>query len=140
MNRTFPKPLRTTLIVIAVVVAISAALALAFLGVAQWLPDEISSGRIQWDDHSVVLSKVFSGSLLEFMFAFGLMTLAILITVAAMVFAAVVTVVVLTATAGVLALGACVIGLPFLLIVGIVWLVVRRNKRPVAMTNTGVRA
>ncbi len=140
MNRTFPKPLRTTLIVIAVVVAISAALALAFLGVAQWLPDEISSGRIQWDDHSVVLSNVFSGSLLEFMFAFGLMTLAILITVAAMVFAAVVTVVVLTATAGVLALGACVIGLPFLLIVGIVWLVVRRNKRPVAMTNTGVRA
>ena len=140
MNRTFPKPLRTTLIVIAVIIAISAALALVFLGVVQWLPDEIRRGRIQWDDHSVVLSNVFSGSLLEFMFAFGLMTLAILITVAVLVFAAVVTVGVLTATAGVLGLVACVIGFPFLLIVGIVWLVVRRNKRQVAMPNVGARA
>ena len=139
MNRTFPKPLRTTLIVIAAVVAISAVLALAFLGVAQWLPDEISSGRIQWDDHSVVLSNAFSGGLLEFIFAFGVMTLAILIIVAAMVFAAAVTVVVIAFTAGALALVACVIGLPFLLIVGIVWWVVRRKKRQVAMMNTGVR-
>ena len=140
MNRTLPKPLRTMLVVLAVVVAISAALALVFLGVAQWLPDEVNSGRIQWDDHSVALSNVFSGSFVEFMFAFGLMTLAILVTVAALVFSAAVTVVVLTFTACVLALVACVIGLPFLLIVGIVWWVVRRNKRHAAVTTIGTGA
>lgn len=139
MNRTLPKPLHTTLLVLAVVVAIAAALALVILGVAQWLPDEISSGRIQWDDHSVALSNAFSGGIVDFMFALGLMTLAMLIAFAAMVFAATVTVIVLTVTAGALALVAGIIGLPFLLIVGIVWWVVRRNKRQVAMTNTGVQ-
>ena len=140
MNRTFPKPLRTTLTVIAVIVAISAALALTFLGVAQWLPDEISSGRIQWDDHSIALSNVFSGGLLEFLFAFSLMTLAILITVVAMIFAAAVTLVVLAATAGMLALLACVLGFPFLIIVGIVWWSIRRNKRQLATTSTSAQA
>lgn len=140
MNRTFPKPLRATLIGTAAIVAAAAALALAFLGVAQWLPEEISSGRIQWDDHSIALSNVFSGGLLEFLFAFSLMTLAILITAAAMVFAAAVTLVALTATAGVLALVACVIGFPFLIIVGIVWWSARRNKRQLTMTNTSAQA
>lgn len=143
MNRTSPKPLRTTLVVMAVVVAVAAALALALLTAAQWLPDEISSGRIQWDDHSIALSNAFSGGLVDFMFAFGLMTLAMLISFAAMVFAATVTVVVLTVTAGMLALVAGVIALPFLLIVGIAWWIVRRNRRnarQMAITNASVRA
>ena len=140
MNRTFPKPLRITLTVMAVVLAISAALALAFLGIAQWLPDEISSGRIEWDDHSVALSNVFSGSLLEFLFAFGLMTLAILIAVAAIAFSLLVTVIVLAATAGLLTLGAGVIALPFLLMVGVVWWIVRRNRRHAVLAAPTVRA
>ncbi len=140
MNRTLPKPLRTMLTVIAVAVAISALLALVFLGVAQWLPDEISSGRIQWDDHSIALSNAFSAGGVDFMFALGLMTVAILITVAATIFAAALTLIVLTATAGALALVAGVISLPFLLIVGIVWWVVRRNKRQMAMVNADVQA
>ena len=140
MNRTFPKPLRITLTVMAVVLAISAALALAFLGVAQWLPDEISSSRIEWDDHSVALSNVFSGGFLEFLFAFGLMTLAILIAAAAIVFSLLVTVIVLAATAALVTLGAGVIALPFLLIVGVVWWIVRRNRRHAVLAAPTVRA
>ena len=139
MNRTLPNPLRTTLIVIAGVAAIAAALALGFLGVAQWLPEGISSGRIQWDDHSVVLTNAFSGGIVDFILALGVTTLAVLIAFAAIVFAATVTVIVLTITAGALALVTAIICLPFLLILGIVWWVVRRNKRQVAMMNTGVR-
>jgi Ca2+/Na+ antiporter len=140
MNRTFVKILRTALIVVAVVVAISAVLALAILAIAPWLPDEISSGRIQWDDHSVALSNVFSSGFVDFMFAFGAMTLAMLITVVALIFSAIVTVIALAATAAVLALVACVVGFPFLLIVGIVWWTVRRNKRDTPIASPGVRA
>ena len=137
MNRSFPKPLRTTFVVIAVLVAISAAVALAFLGVAQWLPEEFGNGRIQWDDHSIALSNAFSGGLLDFMFAFGLATLAVLIAIAATIFGVAVAVMSLTVVAGVLALVALVMGFPFLLIVGIVWLIVRHNKRQVAMPSAG---
>ena len=140
MNRTLSQALRITLIVSVVVVAISAALALAFLGVAQWLPDEISSGRIQWDDHTVVLSNAFSGGMINFMVAFALMTLAMLITVAAVVFSVVVTAISLAAAVAALLLAACVVGFPFLLIGGIVWLVVRRNKRHSTTVNLTARA
>lgn len=141
MNRTLPTLLRTALTVIAIVVAVSAVLALAFFAVAHWLPGEISTGRLQWGDHSVALSSVFSGSLPEFFFAFGLMTLAILIGVVAIVFALAATVLALTATAGVLALTACIIGLPFLLMVGVVWWwAVRRKKSHGAIPSPGVQA
>ncbi len=140
MNRTLPQALRITLIVSVVVVAISAALALAFLGVAQWLPDEISSGRIQWDDHTVVLSNAFSGGMINFMVAFALMTLAMLITIAAVVFSVVVTAISLAAAVAALLLAACVVGFPLLLIGGIVWLVVRRNKRHMTTVNPAAQA
>ena len=140
MNRALPKPLRTTLIALAVVVAISAAVALAFLGIAQFLPEELGNGRIQWDDHSIALSSAFSGGSTDFMFAFSLATLAVLITIAATIFGVAVAVIALTIVAGVLALVACVIGLPFLLIAGAVWLVIRRNKRQVAMATPGAQA
>ena len=140
MNRTLPQALRTTLIVTAVVVAISAALALAILGIAQWLPDEISSGRVQWGDHTVVLSNAFSGGVTNFMIAFALMTLAILITIAAVIFSVVVTVISLAAAVAALLLAACIVGFPFLLIGGIVWLVVRRNKRHMTAANPTAQA
>ena len=140
MNRTLAQALRITLIVSVVVVAISAALALAFLGVAQWLPNEISSGRIQWDDHTVVLSNAFSGGMINIMVAFALMTLAMLITVAAVVFSVVVTAISLAAAVAALLLAACVVGFPFLLIGGIVWLVVRRNKRHMTTVNLTAQA
>ena len=140
MNRTLPQALRTSLIVTAVVVAISAALALAFLGVAQWLPDEISSGRVQWDDHTVALSNAFSGGVANFMIAFALMTLAILITIAAVIFSVVVTVISLAAAVAALLFAACIVGFPFLLIGGIVWLVVRRNKRHMTAANPTAQA
>ena len=135
MDRTLPKPIRTTLVALAVVVAISATVALAFLGVAQFLPEELGNGRIQWNDHSIALSSAFSGGLTDFMFAFGLATLAVLITIAATIFGVAIAVMTLTMIAGVLALVACVIGLPFMLIAGMVWLVVRRNKRQVTMAT-----
>ena len=144
MNRTLPKPLRTTFILIAVLVAISAAVALAFLGVAQWLPEELGNGHIQWDDHSIALSNAFSGGLLDFMFAFGLATLAVLITLAATIFGVFVAVVSLTLMSGVvvavLGMVAAVLGFPFLLVAGIVWWVARRNKRKVTMATPAAQA
>ncbi len=144
MNRTLTKSLRTTLTVIAVLVAISAAVALAFLGLMQWLPDEIGSGRIQWDDHSIALSNVFSGGLPDFFFAFGLATLAVLITIAATIFGVVVAVVLITLMSGIvvaaLGLVAVVLGFPFLLVGGIMWWVVHRNKRPASIASRGAQA
>ena len=133
MNRSLPKPLCTVLIAIGVTVAIAATFAVAFLALAQFLPNEIGSGRIQWGDHSTTLSGVFSGSLLDFMLAWTVMTLGILIAFAAIVFAVLVTALALTVTASVLVLAAVLVGLPLIVIAGIVWWVVRRNRRHTAL-------
>ena len=133
MNSSLPKPLRTVLIVTGVIVAIAATLAVAVLAIAQFFPDEIGSGRIQWGDHSTTLSGVFSGSLLDFMLACAAMTLAILIAFAAIVFALLVTALALTVTASVLLLAAVLVGLPLIVIAGIVCWVVRRNRRHSAL-------
>jgi hypothetical protein len=128
MYRTLPKPLRTTLIAIVAAVVIAALLALIFLAVAPWFPDQIGRGRIQWDDHSVTLASAFSGGFFEFVFAFSVLTLAFLMAAVAVIFAFAVTVIALTMTAGALILAAAVVGLPFLIIVGIIWWSIRRSK------------
>ena len=140
MNRTFAIFLRRLLIVTLATVAISALLALIFLAVVPWLPDAVGNGRIQWDDHSIALSNVFSGGVVNAMFAFGAMTLAILVTIAAVIFSVLITVISLAAAVAALLLAAAIVGFPILLIGGIVWLVVRRNKRHTATVNPAAHA
>ena len=133
MTRSPIKPLRTVLVVTGVTVAIAAILAVAFLALAQFLPAEIGSGRIQWGHHSTTLSGAFSGDFLEFLFACAAVTLAILIAFAAIVFAVLVVTLALTFTASMLVLAAVLVGLPLIVIAGIVWWVVRRNRRHAAL-------
>lgn len=138
MNRTFAKLLRRSLIVTLATVAISALLALIFLAVVPWLPEVVGDGRVQWGEHSIALSNVFSGGVIEFITALALTTMAILISAAAIVFSLVVTVIVLAATAAVLVVVAGVIAMPFLLMVGPVWWIMRRNRRHAALTTPGL--
>lgn len=137
MNRTLSTTLRTTALVAAVTVAIALVFALVLLTIAQFFPDELGSGRIQWGDHSTPLAGAFSSGILGFLIACGAVTLAVLIGFAAIVFAILVTAIALGATAGVLALLAIVVGLPLILLVSLGWWIARRNKRHGAMVNAG---
>lgn len=117
MNRT----LRTTLIVSLVVIAIAAALSLALLAAAQLWP-HASTARIQWGDHSTAISGVFNSGAFEFMAAWAAVTLAMLISVAAILFAF---------TIAAIALGtvALFMALPLMVVGACVWWAVKRNRR-----------
>ena len=117
MNRK----LRTTLIVSLVVIAIAAALSLALLATAQLWPDA-STARIQWGDHSTALVGVFDSGWFEFAVAWAAITLAILVSVVAVLFA-------FTISAIALGTGALFMALPLIVIGFIVWWVVRHNRR-----------
>ena len=117
MNRT----LQTVLITCSVVIAIAAALALVGLAASQLWP-ATSSARIQWGEHSTALANVFDSGVLEFMVAWAAVTLAILIAVAATVFA-------LSLSAILLGGIAVMMGLPLILIGLFAWWMVRRNRR-----------
>ena len=117
MNRQ----LRTTVIVSLVVIAIAAALSLALLAAAQLWPDA-SAARIQWGDHSTAVVGVFDGGWFEFAVAWAAITLAILVSVVAVLFAFTISAIALGTVALFMALPLIVIGL-------IVWWVVRHNRR-----------
>ena len=117
MNRT----LRTTLIVSLVVIAVAAVLSLALLAAAQVWPDA-STARIQWGDHSTALVGVFDSGCVEFAVAWAAITLAILISMVAILFAFTISAIALGTVALFMALPLIVIGL-------IVWWVVRLNRR-----------
>ena len=106
-------PLRTTLIVSLVVIAIAAALSLALLGAAQLWP-EAGTARIQWGDHSTAVAGVFDSGWFEFAMAWAAITLAILLTVAAVLFA-------FTISAIALGTVALFMALPLIMIAAIVW-------------------
>ena len=129
MNGSLPKPLRTSLIAIGITIAVAALVAMMLLGVAQFLPEEFSSGHIHWGDYSTPLTGVFSGGFVEFVIAFAAITLAVLIAVFAVLFAMVVTAVVLAVTAAALLLSAVVVGFPLIVVVAVTWWVVRRSSR-----------
>lgn len=129
MNGSLPKPLRTSLIAIGITIAVAALVAMMLLGVAQFLPEEFSSGYIHWGDYSTPLTGVFSGGFVEFVIAFAAITLAVLIAVFAVLFAMVVTAVVLAVTAAALLLSAVVVGFPLIVVVAVTWWVVRRSSR-----------
>lgn len=129
MNGSLPKPLRTSLIAIGITIAVAALVAMMLLGVAQFLPEEFSSGHIHWGDYSTPLTGVFSGGFVEFVIAFAAITLAVLIAVFAVLFAMVVTAVVLAVTAAALLLSAVVVGFPLIVVVAVTWWVVRRSPR-----------
>lgn len=112
---------RTTLIASFVVIAIAAALALALLAAAQLWP-EAGTARIQWGDHSTAVAGVFDSGWFEFALAWSAITLAILISVAAVVFA-------LSISAIALGTVALFMALPLIVIAAIVWCLVRRNRR-----------
>lgn len=116
MNRR----LRSALITSFVGIAIAAVLALAALAAGQFWP-EAGGARIQWGEHSTALSTVFDSGVLEFALAWAAITLAILITVAATLFA-------LTVCALALGLAAVVMAFPLILIGGIVWWALRCNR------------
>ena len=117
MNRK----LRTTVIVSLVAIAIAAALSLAWLAAAQLWPDA-STARIQWGDHSTAVVGVFDGGWFEFAVAWAAITLAILVSVVAVLFA-------FTISAIALGTGALFMALPLIVIGFIVWWVVRHNRR-----------
>ena len=117
MNRKF----RTALITTFVVIAIAAALSLALLAASQWLP-AANSAHIRWGDHATALSGVFDSGVFEFMIAWAAVTLAILISVAAILFA-------FTISAIVLGTVALFMALPIIVIAACVWWGVRRNRR-----------
>ena len=117
MNRT----LRTALIASVAVIAIAAALALALLAAAQLWP-EAGTARIQWGDHSTAVAGVFDSGWFEFAMAWAAITLAILLTVAAVLFA-------FTISAIALGIVALFMALPLIVIAAIVGWGVRRNRR-----------
>ena len=117
MNRK----LRNSLIASLVVVAIAAALSLAFLATAQSWPGA-NSAHIRWGNDSTALSGVFDSGLLTFIAAWAAITLAILISVAAVLFA-------FTISAIALGTVALFMALPMLVIAAGVWWVVRRSVR-----------
>ena len=117
MNRT----LRTTVIVSLVAIAIAAALSLAWLAAAQLWP-EAGTARIQWGDHSTAVAGVFDSGWFEFAMAWAAITLAILLTVAAVLFA-------FTISAIALGIVALFMALPLIGIAAIVGWGVRRNRR-----------
>ncbi len=117
MSRT----LRNTLIVSLAMIAIAAALSLALLAAAQFWPDA-STARIQWGDHSTALVGVFDSGWFEFAVAWAAITLAILISVVAIMFA-------FTISAIVLGSVALFMALPLILMGLVVWWVVRHNRR-----------
>ena len=119
MNRKF----RTALITSFVVIAIAAALSLALLAASQWLP-AANSAHIRWGDHTTALSGVFDSGVgvFEFMIAWAAVTLAILISVAAILFA-------FTISAIALGTVALFMALPMIVIAACVWWAVHRNRR-----------
>ncbi|MEO7253443.1 MAG: hypothetical protein ABIZ64_04280 [Casimicrobium sp.] len=117
MNRK----VRTALITSLVVIAISAALSLVFLVAAQWWP-AASNAHIRWGDHSTQITGVFESGVFEFLIAWAAITLAILISVAAILFA-------FTITAIALGTVALFMALPMMVIAACVWLVVRHSRR-----------
>ena len=122
MNSTLRNILRATLRVTVVAVASAALIALAILIAAQFWP-EASNAHIRWGDHSTQLNGVFSDGVFAGLFAWGLMTMGILLGVLITLFALTVTAVALGATGLALAL-------PLIVIVAIVWFVARRSNRP----------
>jgi len=121
MDTALRSTLRTTLRVAIVTVAIAAVIALGLIIAAQFWP-EASNARIQWGDHSTRLSGVFSDGIFSGLFAWGLMTMAILLGVLITLFA-------LTVTAVALGAAGVALALPLIIIVAIVWFVVRRSHR-----------
>ncbi len=117
MNRK----LRTALITSLVVIAIAAALSLAFLAAAQWWP-AAHTAHIRWGDHSTAISGVFESGAFDFMVAWAAITLAILISVAAVLFA-------FTISAIALGTVALFMALPMIVIATCVWWAVRRSRR-----------
>ena len=117
MNRK----LRTTVIVSLAVIAIAAALSLAVLAAAQLWPDA-GTARIQWGDHSTAVVGVFDGGWFEFAVAWAAITLAILVSVVAVLFA-------FTISAIALGTVALFMALPLIVIGFIVWWIVQHNRR-----------
>ena len=117
MNRK----LRTAFIASFAVLAVAATLSLAFLAASQWWPGA-TSAHIRWGDHSTAISGVFDSGLLKFMAAWAAITLAILISVAAVLFA-------FTLSAIALGTVALFMALPMLVMAACIWWIVRRNSR-----------
>lgn len=117
MNRK----LRTLLITSFVVVAVAAALSLALLVAAQWWP-VANSAHIRWGDRSTALSGAFDSGVFEFMIAWAAITLAILISIAAILFA-------FTISAIAFGTVALFMALPMIVIAACVWWAARRNRR-----------
>lgn len=121
MNTTLRSALRMILRVTVAAVAIAALIALAVMVAAQFWP-EASNATIRWDDHATQLTGVFSSGIIEFLFAWLLMTMAILMGIAIMMFAFAVTALALGATGFLLAM-------PLIAIVAVVWFIARRSHR-----------
>ena len=129
MDSSLPKPLRISLIGVGITLAIAGFTAVVLLGIVQFLPEEFSSGRIQWGDYSTPLAGVFSGGFIEFVIAFAVVTLAVLVAALAVLIAVVVTALVLAVTAGALLLSAIVVALPLIVVVAFTWWLVRHSSR-----------
>ena len=98
-------------------------MSLALLAAAPLWPDA-STARIQWGDHSTAVVGVFDGGWIEFAVAWAAITLAILVSVVAVLFAFTISAIALGTGALFMALPLIVIGLGF-----IMWWVVRHNRR-----------
>lgn len=129
MNAGLAKVLRAIAITTGVTLAIASVIALALLGVAQMLPEELSHAHIQWGDYSTGLTGAFSGGFVEFLIALVAVTAGVLVAVLAVAFALLVTIFVLAVTAGALLFAAIVVGFPLIVVVAVVWWAVRRSSR-----------
>ena len=120
--------LRITLRIIVGVIGFSALAALAFLITAQFW-SAASEAQIHWYGHSTQINGIFSQGIGEILVAWGLMTLAGLIVIAAVTFALVISVLAMVFTGIVLGATALMLGLPLIVIAAIVWFVVRQSSR-----------
>jgi succinate-acetate transporter protein len=134
-ENTMHTGLRTTLRIIVGIIGVSALAALAFLITAQFW-SAASEAQIHWYGHSTQVNGIFSQGIGEILIAWALMTFAVLIAIAAVVFAIAISVLVLVFTGVVLGATALMLGLPLIVIAGIVWLVVRQSNRTSRPQNT----
>ncbi len=134
-----PRGLRTTLRVTVGTLVVAALLALTFLIVAQSWPGA-GNAHIQWYGHATPLDSVFDHGTGQFLLAWGAVTLGMLIMIAAIIFAIVVSVMAFAFTGIALGATALLLALPLIIVAAIVWFVVRQSERTTARGNATVSA
>ena len=134
MSTNAKKILRTSLFAGLSAIAIAATVALVLLIIGQFAPIS-DSAHIRWGEHSTSLSGVFSGSVTSFLLAWGIVTLGVLVAVAAIAFALVITLFALVVTAAAMAASTLLVSLPLLIIGGLVFWLVRRNKSATTLAS-----